>query len=399
MSIRALYTGVAAAFVLDACGGITVEHVGLSDAGVGGMGGTGGLSSVPSSQGGGAIRRVPGSGFCGDGVRNGDESCDGRDFGGETCMTATMASAAAGTLRCTSRCVLDLTGCTRGGNTGGITGAAGMLGAGGGTSSPVNTGARPGSSVGDPHVMTLDGLKYDFQAVGEFILLEDIDDPRFVIQIRQAPFLGFATVSVNTAVAASVAGDRVAFYAGSDPRIDGIPRGIVGSTRLPHGGGISNDDGTYTLTWPTGEELVVTTTWKMLVNVDYRPSTRMRRRVRGLLGTHDGEPHNDLTTRSGTTLEVPSRPKDIYRVFGQSFRIENVESLFDYSPGEATATFSDPSFPPLNLAPPPRTEVSKAWDVCRTAGVAGLDALEACAADVAITGNDGFAKAAGKKRR
>jgi len=250
--------------------------------------------------------------------------------------------------------------------------------------------------------MTLDGLKYDFQAVGEFILLEDVDDPRFVIQIRQAPFLNFENVSVNTAVAASVSGDRVAFYAGADPRIDGVPQSIAGSTKLPHGGGLSNDDGTYTLTWPTGEELVVSTTWKMLVNVDYRPSrTGARRHVRGLLGTHDGRRNNDLTTRSGKTLRVPSRPQDLYRVFGQSFRIEGTESLFDYSPGEATETFTDRSFPALagKARPPRAADVARARDVCGGAGVVEPDALEACAVDVAITGNDGFAKAAAGRKR
>jgi len=279
-----------------------------------------------------------------------------------------------------------------------------MMGLGGRGSggTPTNTGARPGSSVGDPHVMTLDGLKYDFQAVGEFILLEDKDDPGFVIQIRQTPFLNFETVSVNTAVAASVVGDRVAFYAGSDPRIDGAPHGVVGSTKLPHGGGLSNDDGTYTLTWPTGEELVVSTSWNMLVNVEYRPSpTGARRRIRGLLGTHDDKPNNDLTTRSGKTLRVPSRPLDLYRVFGQSFRIRDDESLFDYSPGEATTTFTNRSFPPLGGKPPlPRaTELAKARDICRGAGVTGPDALEACATDVAVTGNTGFARAAAARKR
>jgi hypothetical protein len=412
MSMRVVYTSVLAAFALDACGGVTVEHVWKdSDAGTGG---TGGRASKSSSQGGGIVRREPGSGYCGDGVRNGDEACDGSDFDNETCRTVTLASSSGGYLRCTSRCMIDITGCTYA-NTGGYAGTAGMIGIGGmlGTGArnsggtggtggvPPNTGATPGSSIGDPHVMTLDGLKYDFQAVGEFILIEDRDDPRFVIQIRQAPFLNFSTVSVNTAVAASVAGDRVAFYAGSDPRVDGEPQRIVGTTKLPHGGGLVNEEGTYTLTWPTGEELVVSTTWNILVNVTYRPSDkRPRRHVRGLLGTHDSTVKNDLTTRWGKRLRLPSSPENLYRVFGQSFRIKDAESLFDYSPGEATATFTDRSFPPLGAKPPaPRAaDVARARDVCTGAGV-GTDALEACAIDVAITGNEGFAKAAATKKR
>ena len=266
------------------------------------------------------------------------------------------------------------------------------------------TGGADAGSIGDPHVMTLDGLKYDFQAVGEFILLEDKNDPRFVIQVRQAPFFGLSTMSVNTAVAASVAGDRVAFYAGVDPavRIDGEPRRVPGSITLPHGGTLASDAGTYTLTWPTGEELVVVTTWKTLVNVNYRPAASgVRRTVRGLLGTHDSVAKNDLTTRSGKTLRVPSRPEDLYRVFGQSYRIKDSESLFDYSPGEATATYTDHSFPLLHGTPPhpPSAEIARAQDVCASAGVVDPHALEACAVDVAITGDIGFAKAAAGRNK
>jgi hypothetical protein len=137
----------------------------------------------------------------------------------------------------------------------------------------------------------------------------------------------------------------------------------------------------------------------MLVKVEYRPSTtRARRRIRGLLGTHDGKPDNDLTTRFGKTLRT-ARPSDLYRSFGHSFRIRNDESLFDYSPGDTTTTFTDRSFPLLGGKPPaPRAaEVARAEDVCRKAGVVA-DALEACAVDVAITGHEGFARAAATKR-
>jgi hypothetical protein len=406
------------AFAADAaCGGVTIERE-VPDGGS--TGGVGSSASVMAAQGGGPIRRPPASGYCGDGIKNGDELCDRYDFGGETCQTATMSSSMNGSLRCTTRCTLDLSACTYA-STGGRFGTAGALGIGGtmgaggrgsgGTGgAPANTGGTSPStggtdagSIGDPHVLTLDGLKYDFQAVGEFILLEDKEDSRFVIQVRQAPFFGLSTMSVNTAVAASVAGDRVAFYAGADPavRIDGTPTRVTESIGLPHGGTLANDAGTYTLTWPTGEALLVVTTWKTLVNVNYRPSATRRRKVRGLLGTHDSVTNNDLTTRSGKTLRVPSRPEDLYRVFGQSYRIKDSESLFDYSPGEATATYTDRSFPLLHGTPPhpPSAEISRAQDVCAAAGVVDPHALEACAIDVAITGDKGFAKAAAARKQ
>jgi hypothetical protein len=40
-----------------------------------------------------------------------------------------------------------------------------------------------GSSSGEPHILTLDGLYYDFQAAGDFLLVEN--GPSFIVQVRQ----------------------------------------------------------------------------------------------------------------------------------------------------------------------------------------------------------------------
>lgn len=64
-------------------------------------------------------------------------------------------------------------------------------------------------STGDPHLTTFDDRRFDFQAVGEFTAATDTD---LTIQIRQAPLLASRTVSVNTAVALSAAGNRLGFY-------------------------------------------------------------------------------------------------------------------------------------------------------------------------------------------
>ncbi len=46
--------------------------------------------------------------FCGDGVRNEDEECDGADLGGETCLTLGFDG---GSLACTEDCTFDVSGC------------------------------------------------------------------------------------------------------------------------------------------------------------------------------------------------------------------------------------------------------------------------------------------------
>ena len=86
---------------------------------------------------------------------------------------------------------------------------------------PVATGHKPprcgrqcASSNGDPHMRTIDGVPYDFQAAGEFTLLET-PDGAVDVQVRQEPAAGVerGAVSNNTAVAARVGDHRVGIYA------------------------------------------------------------------------------------------------------------------------------------------------------------------------------------------
>ena len=57
-----------------------------------------------------------------------------------------------------------------------------------------------GGSVGDPHLRTHDGLWYDFQGAGEFVLVRSVDGAAEV-QVRQEPPSDARMVTVNTAVA------------------------------------------------------------------------------------------------------------------------------------------------------------------------------------------------------
>lgn len=63
------------------------------------------VSFSPSEQGDAA---VDASGFCGDGVLNGAESCDGTDLGGETCESLEYKG---GALECDESCLFDTSGC------------------------------------------------------------------------------------------------------------------------------------------------------------------------------------------------------------------------------------------------------------------------------------------------
>ena len=86
---------------------------------------------------------------------------------------------------------------------------------------------------------TIDGFTYDFQAAGEFTLLETPDDS-VDVQVRQEPAHGVeqGSVSNNTALAARVGDHRVAIYAtpaGLELRVDGVTQ--TGTEPLDLGGG------------------------------------------------------------------------------------------------------------------------------------------------------------------
>jgi hypothetical protein len=87
-------------------------------------------------------------------------------------------------------------------------------------------GTDAGSDVGDPHIRTVDGKRYDFQAAGEFTLLRDREGME--IQVRQTPaetpppvpddYTGLTEcVSLNTAVAARVGSHRISYQPGREP--------------------------------------------------------------------------------------------------------------------------------------------------------------------------------------
>lgn len=289
-----------------------------------------------------------------------------------------------------------------------------------------------GRSYGDPHIQTYDGLSYAFHLLGEFDLTQT-QSGNFKVQARQKRLASNNNVSLNSAVAMQVCGHRVAIYAQDIPDrgntatwIDGVPTSVSEATALPGGGEIQrvhNDE--YAVIWPSGDQVIVrfiTVGGDRFVNIMPTLSRAHRNTLIGLLGDYNGDPNNDLRGRDGTTVPpessyslatnaldralpavIPVRQVEdayfdrLYRQFGDSWRITQADSLFDYRPGESTVTFTDRTFPStfvtLNRVAPAR--VQSALDTCRNAGVAEA-LLDGCVFDVATTGDSGFAAAASR---
>ena len=169
---------------------------------------------------------------------------------------------------------------------------------------------------------------------------------------------------------------------------------------LPNGGAVAFDgESTYTLTWPDGS-IVQLDVWGfndrwMDANVSLADARADA--VTGLVvGNMDGKWENDLTSADGSVLNIEELSyENLYDDFGDSWRIHQADSLFDYDAGESTETFTDLDFPAevVNLESLSEEERQDAEQVCRDSGVTKEPFLTACVLDVALTGDPGFAEA------
>ena len=251
-------------------------------------------------------------------------------------------------------------------------------------------------SYGDVHLMTADRVHVDFQAAGEF---DAIGSPggNLHVQVRQQLWPGETTVTVATAVAANVDGDRVGVYT-REPSfllVNGSPVNAADiSEKLPHGGSLQRHGGVVILTWLDNSRLSISEVAGTL-SYNFNPAAAARSGLTGLLGSAGVS--NAVKGRDGSVLQLsdPAYKTKLYTQFGDSWRITHGESLFDYQPGESTATFTDLSIPTANATSSslPASVEASATAVCRALGVENEPLLDDCILDVGATGDPALAAA------
>ncbi|SCX56904.1 hypothetical protein [Nitrosospira sp. Nsp1] len=302
-------------------------------------------------------------------------------------------------------------------------------------------GSAP-NTEGDPHIRTVDGVNYDFQSTGEFVLLRD---PGMELQARQSAVttagpLGAnahtglsSCVSLNTAVAMRV-GDHVITYqpilhppstgefdtpkptiksTRLQLRVDGEPT-VLGTNAiaLSKGGRIvpTNDNGGLEVQIPGGTRIAVTPSfWErhqlhyMNINVYHGRATE------GIMGAI--APNNWLPMLSNGDFLGPrpaslaQRHHDLYKTFADSWRVDATTSLFHYEPGLTPDSFVVPDWPVSQaqncLAPAqpgvpvptaPITPIGKAQAEQICAGLVDVPRRENCIQDVMATGDAIFAE-------
>ncbi|UMA64714.1 VWD domain-containing protein [Roseivivax marinus] len=257
---------------------------------------------------------------------------------------------------------------------------------------------------GDPHLQTLDGFGYDFQAVGEYVLLRGTDN-EFELQARLEQ--AGANASLISAVATQV-GDSSVQVDGTD----GSPLSVDGEVvALADGEGVTVDGGAiyrqgdaYRIVYPgangvadDGDSQVIVRVSDGRVDVDVRLNESLLGDLEGLLGDGDGNAANDVALADGSVLARPLAFDDVYGAYRDAWRIDSTESLFSYDAGESSDGFYDPDFPAEavtleSLDPAVRDAAETA---ATDAGlVPGTEAFENAVLDFALTGDAGFIESA-----
>ncbi|MEX2483820.1 MAG: VWD domain-containing protein [Brumimicrobium sp.] len=189
---------------------------------------------------------------------------------------------------------------------------------------------QEGSSTGEPHMLTFDGERYDFQNAGDY-LLSSSRDGTFEIQTQLFRRNAESSWSLNGGVALNVNGDVIEFRGTEEP-IDGevyVNEKLISerntTLNLPNGGTIRLNEppkesknrhisgDRFVVKWPTGEQLRVA----IIRNFSFGDNTDTKRKnvlyqlyvgvpecrtdYYGLFGNNDGE-KNDLIVDDTTTI-------------------------------------------------------------------------------------------------
>jgi hypothetical protein len=281
-------------------------------------------------------------------------------------------------------------------------------------------GTRCSSAMSDPHLLTYDGLDYDFQAIGDFVLTADTARG-FAVQTRMVPIRRRTPgspqeLSMTTGLALDVDGDRfeiaLAGHDGWKLTLNGhrsTARPVLGrksTIRFPQGGKADLAPGylgpRLTVTWPDGSTLQAGGVRGRFLQVTTSASARHRGRLTGLLGDGDspqdpsantqGDWRDDLIPRGGGTAITKPSHATLYPDFADSWRVRTDESLFAKPAGRPDRSY--PRAPRATPVPAELQDRAAAEAICRQSGVTDPPTLADCIVDVAATGDPVFAESA-----
>ncbi len=263
------------------------------------------------------------------------------------------------------------------------------------TAPPPAIATNPGVTWGDPHLISFDQVAFEFQTVGEYDLGFSSDN-HVRVQARHQPWGGSPYISVNTAIATRMNGQKVGLYinppAGQSPlRIGDLgTRTDVPVAGLDLGAGfkiLKDGASGYRFEYPDGDIMKVEM-HGTYINAKIYPVLTRAGTMKGLLGNFDGDLFNEFIKREGGILP-PLTTLALVREYATSWSIPTVaDSLFVYDGTETFGGFSNSSFPTYTPPADP-TAFAAAQADCTAAGVQPKN-IDACAIDKTQTGDNSF---------
>ena len=258
-------------------------------------------------------------------------------------------------------------------------------------------------SNGDVHIVTINDYAYDFQAVGEFVLLRSADGS-FEIQGRQEPYTVSNNVSINTAIAMRADGHRIALY--GDPfgtaltvMIDGAPVDIssgpltIGSSTITK---IAAKLPTVEVVLGDGTRISAFGEHAYGINLTINPGDGLGDDLVGLMGPVEPRTMGAPALPDGTVipqyLERDAYHEQLYGPFQDAWQVTAETSLFDYDAGKTVDSYLNPNFPGVqeivtyeDLTP---EQLAAGEAACAVIQIEFL--RRQCVYDVAVTGVDIF---------
>lgn len=196
----------------------------------------------------------------------------------------------------------------------------------------------PAGGWGDPHLITHDGLGFDFQSAGDYAYVES---DSLTVQARQFRLSSNASVSRLQAFAIRFDDTTVVINDPIDrsqinslPDIDDVV--TVNGVDMPIslGGWIDLDtQGSYIMRFRRHTYLQIESKLRMLISHDGNTfklllDDSLRGLVRGVLGNFDGDPSNDLQTSSGASFSIGDEAT-LYGAFLDGWLKQDTDSLFN----------------------------------------------------------------------
>lgn len=260
---------------------------------------------------------------------------------------------------------------------------------------PASSNCAAATTVGDTHLYTFQGLFYDFQASGDFVVAQV--NPNFVVEARQvsgAPT--WPNAAVNHAIATQMGRDTVAVCQADiganlfvNDRLIELGDGQVYST--PNGVDIWRVGNAYNATDQSGNSVnaVVNANasnfWiNATLGLGHWPAN-----LTGLVANANGNV-NQIASSGGFVLTTPFPFGEFYDVYGESWRVGFEGGDLLSVCGEQTE-IGDPRIPFYAIQLPPQL-YKHARAVCTAAGVTGVALLDACTLDVTVIGSDAAAQ-------